>query len=334
MDRSQTRASGRNALSSDATAPLKPKPGLSGPPCRNGLTMLNPYVQEGNPPTTQKSVVAFLDVLGFSQRMKDAYEQHSAAHLLTEFRAALDCAYQHFSDHVTERILGAEQAAKEAASWHVKAFTDNIVIGYPIFAREPDAEAELGSLLLAIRDYQLEMTVRGFFLRGGVSIGELYMDDEIVFGDALIEAYETEQRVARDPRIVISKSAQGYVRQHFGFYGHPAYSPHDEVMLKDTDGQLFVNYLGATYDDDPESPDWSKISQHRIAVEGSLEKFRENPPIWSKYAWVANYHNFLCEEQGGRFLEHKIQTERLRTHPERLHEGWAPPAFGLREIGE
>jgi hypothetical protein len=285
--------------------------------------MLNPYVQQGKPPTTRKSVVAFLDVLGFTQSMRLAYAGGDAAQLLTSFRSALDDAYERFQGKEWERIIGPEKAATETDAWHVKAFTDNIVIGYPVHPREPDAEAELGSLLLAIRDYQLEMTVRGFFLRGGVSIGELYMDDEIVFGDALIEAYETEQTAARDPRIVVSKSAQAHVRQHFGFYGHPADSPHNEVLLKDVDGQLFVNYLGAAYDEEPELPDWSKILQHQRAVEASLDKFKENPPIWSKYAWVANYHNFLCQEQGGRFLQYNIPADRLRPHPERIHDSWA-----------
>jgi hypothetical protein len=169
------------------------------------------------------------------------------------------------------------------------------------------------------------MVAHGFFVRGGVSIGDLYMDNEIVFGKGLLEAYETEQTAARDPRIVISKSAVDYILQHFKFYGSPADSPHDDVLLVDTDGELFVNYLGATFDEEPESPDWTRVAQHQIAVEKGLNDFRGNPPIWSKYAWVANYHNFICDEQGGRFLQYKIRPELLGTQPMRIHKAAADP---------
>lgn len=93
--------------------------------------MLNPYVVPGKPPTTRKSVVALLDVLGFTQRMKAAYLNGDARELLIRLREALDDAYLQFKDK----------------------------------------------------------------------------------------------------------------RQHLGFYEEPAASPHNEVLLKDVDGQLFVNYL-------------------------------------------------------------------------------------------
>jgi len=285
--------------------------------------MLNPYVEVGKPPSTRFSVVALLDVLGFAERMRQSYRDGGAAGLLIDFRSALDSAYENFRNTDLERVIGAEKASKVLDCWHVKAFTDNIVIGFPVHPSEPDAEAEMGSVLLALREYQLEMVIRGFFVRGSVSIGDLYMDDEIVFGDALLTAYEAEQTVARDPRIVISASARSYVKRHFGFYAEPASAPHNEVLLKDADGQLFVNYLGATYDESPESPDWGRLASHKAAVEKELTRFKENPPIWSKYAWVANYHNFICQEQGGNFVKHRIGAELLRAGPERLSTSWA-----------
>jgi hypothetical protein len=157
----------------------------------------NPYVVSGEPPKTRNSVVAVLDVLGFAETMKAAYRNRTAPKLLAELRTAMDNAYENFA----ERNLDMEMPA----SWYVKAFTDNIVVGHPImFYDEDDAEAELGSVLIALREYQLEMVNRGFFIRGGIAIGELYVDDEIVFGSALLEAYQAEQSTARDPRVVIS----------------------------------------------------------------------------------------------------------------------------------
>src|SRR5258708_21417480 len=94
-------------------------------------------------------------------------------------------AREAFSDDMWGRPI-------QVKTWEVKAFTDNIVIGCPIYLNEPDAEAELGSVLLSVREYQLTMVHAGFFVRGGISISQLYMDDEIVFSDALMEAYSAE----------------------------------------------------------------------------------------------------------------------------------------------
>lgn len=50
---------------------------------------------------------------------------------------------------------------------------------------------------------QLGMAMWGFFIRGAVTIGEVYHDDRSVFGPALVWAYELESKVAQNPRIII-----------------------------------------------------------------------------------------------------------------------------------
>jgi hypothetical protein len=186
-----------------------------------------------------------------------------------------------------------------------------------VFFGEPDAEAELGAVLLAVREYQLTMVNSGFFVRGGISIGQLYMDDEIVFGDALIDAYTAESTLARDPRIVFAKSVQPYLEHQLKFYGVPAESPHNRVLLRDVDGQVFVNYLGAIFDD-LNTPRLGELEKHKNGIEGKLERYKNEPPLWSKYAWAANYHNFICQEQGGLLSKYMIDADLLRSHPTRL----------------
>ncbi|HJX84822.1 MAG TPA: hypothetical protein VJ723_10800 [Candidatus Angelobacter sp.] len=259
----------------------------------------------------KNSVTAFLDILGFAAEMKASFEDGTAANLLVRLRSGLSGAYKAFSDDMWGGPI-------EIKTWEVKAFTDNIVIGYPIYLNEPDAEAELGSVLLSVREYQLKMVDAGFFVRGRISIGQLYMDNEIVFGNALIEAYTAESTLARDPRIVLAKSVQPYFEQHLKYYGSPAQSPHNRVLLRDVDGQIFVNYLGVIFDDDPDDPRLDELAKHKSAIEERLQKHKNEPPIWSKYAWSANYHNFICHEQGGRLSRYVIEPDLLRAHPTRL----------------
>jgi hypothetical protein len=275
------------------------------------VTPANPYTINTTSAVLKHSVAAFLDILGFTSEMKASFENGTAAELLARLRAALSSAYAEFRDDLWGRPI-------QIKTWVVKAFTDNIVIGHPVYLKEPDAEAELGAVLLAVREYQLTMVNAGFFVRGGISIGQLYMDDEIVFGDALIDAYTAESTLARDPRIVLAKSVQPYLEQQLKFYGIPAEAPHNRVLLRDVDGQIFVNYLGAIFDDDLSRPRIRELENHKKAIEEKLQRHKNEPPLWSKYAWAANYHNFICQEQGGSYVGYMVDAEHLRTHPTRL----------------
>jgi hypothetical protein len=271
---------------------------------------LNPYLAGGGAPRLRKSLVAFLDILGFASEMEEGFKNGTAADLLKRLRTALDRAWDSFTDELPG------MPPVEVNSWHVKAFTDNIVIGYPL--TYTDAEGELGSLLLAIREYQIAMVNSGFFIRGAIALGDAYLDNEIVFGNALIEAYKGEQTLARDPRIVLAASVRPYVDRQLRYYRDPGESPHNEVLLKDVDGQMFVNYLATLFDEDPKRPRFSELAQHKAMTEERLRKYKNQPTLWSKYAWVANYHDFICREQGGKFLDYLTDPTLLQTMPARL----------------
>jgi hypothetical protein len=38
-----------------------------------------------------------------------------------------------------------------------------------------------------------------------------------------------------------------------------------------------------------------ELEKHKVAVEEKLVEHRSNPPIWSKYIWAAEYHNYYCD---------------------------------------
>ena len=204
-----------------------------------------PFTKENGRPHLVRCAVAYLDLLGFRAEMERAYRTGTAEALLEKLDGALTPAMAYLDGNDT---LGGGHPL-----WQLKAFTDNIVIGFP--AGEPDAEGELGHLMFSIARFQLEMIRKGFFVRGGLAVGGLYMDDHIVFGDALIEAYYAESTAARDPRVVLAPSAVEAVRYSVRAYGGVEHSPHDRVLLRDADGQIFLSYLDVTVaSDDPDVP--------------------------------------------------------------------------------
>jgi hypothetical protein len=269
----------------------------------------NPYFQADGIPKTKRSVVVVSDILGFKEEMKKAYDDGRANDLLIKLRSAINNSYS---------LLKYESQLSHgfAKEYEMKTFTDNIVIGFPI---ERDAEAEMGSAFFHLGAMQLGMVQSGFFIRGGIAIGELYIDNDIVFGDGLIDAYRAESQLARDPRIILSRSATEYLNIHLSYYHPVEHSTQYRDLLSDIDGQIFLNYLdGMLIAEDEHGPFYEELLKHKVIVEEKLDEFVNNPIIWSKYAWVANYHNYFCDQYKYFDESHKIDSTKLKLHPSRI----------------
>jgi hypothetical protein len=202
--------------------------------------------------------------------------------------------------------------------WEVKAFTDNVVIGHPITGRG-DAESELAHLMSDLASLQLGFILEaGLFIRGGVAIGELYMDDDIVYGVGLLDAIGSE-KVADSPRVVLHPTAVQAIRQHFRYYGPVARAPQARRLLRDEDGQVFVNYLAETWDDLGDTRNYDYLARHRDIVAARLHEHRRQPRVWSKYAWVARYHNYFCFSVPGGDA-YLLNVTLLSLDAKRMHE--------------
>jgi hypothetical protein len=145
-----------------------------------------------------------------------------------------------------------------------------------------------------LANYQLAMALKGFFLRGGLTLGELYIDDELIYGLALIEAVIMEEEDAKNPRIIISSNVMDIVKKQISFYTDPKESPHNTEILLDNDDKYFIDYLGVVEAMDGGMTQ-SILEKHRDIILYCLEKFKGNDDIYSKYLWVADYHNYYCK---------------------------------------
>lgn len=266
----------------------------------------NPDRDESGSPLLRNSVVIFIDILGYQDQVKKAMEAGEGEAILTDLRKAFDETYHHIKD----------ESDITRPHWLVKGFTDNIVIGCPIFQ---DAEPEMGYMFSNLCIFQLMMISHGFFIRGGIAIGKLYMDDEIVFGKGVIEAYETEQNLARDQRIVLSKSALEYVEYHIKSYARVEIAPQYSHLLRDRDGQIYVNYLDLITEFEADySVFFNEFKKHKEVVESRLREYVSQPPIWNKYLWVANYHNWFCDQSSHFDESYKIDLSEIPVGPSRI----------------
>lgn len=245
-----------------------------------------PYEREGDPKLLQ-SFVCYADVLGYEQESARAIASGRGETFLKKLRDTLNAAYERVRSKAEDWPLDSRYA--------VKVFTDNIVVGCPIAdVNKSLGEPELSHVLDTFIELQAGFAMQGLFLRGGIAQGLHYMDDDIVFGDALLEAVKMD-RSGGPPRLALTPTTVETVRRHLAFSDRRIGAPHD--LLEDADGTVFLNYLNAAFVAFPDAGVFfDVIEQHRDSVRENLVRFRGVPGIRSKYEWAARYHNFVCRD--------------------------------------
>lgn len=226
-------------------------------------------------PTLQMlpSWALLVDFLGFSsQVVAAASEGRSQAHLAE-------------MDQVVRETYGFLRGHNR---WALKFFSDNVLVGCPVY---DDGESEAGDILRAVCDFQLSLVLHGQFARGGLAIGELYMNPMNASGKALIDAHALD-RAGTPPRIALSPIAKlafaGYARYFDDEVGRFLAMP----LLEDNGGDWFVDYLAPICGVRPYTGfDPTAIRRHRAEVERAMAANRENESILRKYDWLAGYHN-------------------------------------------
>lgn len=271
------------------------------------------FAASNNVPRVRRSVVVFFDILGFNEQIREAHVAGRSNELLAELASLVSTWYEVIVDKYSEQWGGSR-------TWEVKTFTDNIVVGRPLIDPE-EGELELGTAMSDIAMMQLGFAMKGFFARGGIAINDLYMDEHLVFGQGLLEAYQAENE-AVVPRVLLAQSAVAYLQRHITYYASTERAPQNAAVLRDEDGRLFLNYLAEVWQDRTEAPIYDWLAMHRDAVAPKLLAFSSNARISSKYIWVARYHNYMCSVlPGAEAYVVDIDDRPLRAT--RLHEGAA-----------
>lgn len=246
------------------------------------------------------SLCASVDILGFQDEIKRAYNEKRELKLLEEIkenlRVAADCLedfHRRNSNMMTT----------------LRFFTDNVIIGYDYWTQ--GAKAELSDICGLLADFQLNMACKGLFIRGGISIGTLASDERLIFGDCLVEAHKLEADVAKNPRVVLDK--------RFGNQSDVVPDGSAHLLMRDVDGYLFVNYLFDLIQPKFAPPrldlnlDEDRLKIHKDQIERLLEEKRHDPNVWPKYFWAANYHDAFCDQAERK--QFKINESLLRVQP-------------------
>ena len=170
----------------------------------------------------EEYVIAFIDILGASEKIKEDSEKSlNIVHTVYE-NALISCEKLYDNEYIKElKPL-------------IRIWSDNIVIAVPI--KQNNDFAAFTSIAILSGLIQYEFLHYRYLVRGGIAIGDFFVDETMVWGKALLDAYYIESNVSIYPRIVIHPEIVGKLNLATNKY-------RQKWIKQDSDGLFFVDYM-------------------------------------------------------------------------------------------
>lgn len=184
-------------------------------------------------PEYKEHFVAFLDILGFKSLLKDAscediYSIFEVLHKKTSGRHNQNGVEIQAYNHIRHTIL-----------------SDSVIVY--IRSDIDDAFAALIDICNKLQ-YSLANREKPILLRGGITIGNLFYENDIVYGEGLSSAYLLENNLAKYPRIIFTGDTleRGLQNTKYMFVDMEGIiRPYQE----DEDALYFTDYLSPDFGD-------------------------------------------------------------------------------------
>lgn len=228
----------------------------------------------------EKSICCFIDILGYKDIICNSSDEENEENI-----KKLKNIYSEF-----EKFNNGYQ--DKYRNYKVKNFSDNIYIEIKL-EEDTIGVSNIGDVFNVLRNlchFQNIMFVEyDFFIRGGIVYGNVYSDENIIYGKGIVEAVESEKK-AKFPRIIISKELKEIIDKNKIDLG-----VEDKTVIKlDNYPEYFLNYL------DDMDYQWIEklLLKHKELIEFNLEKYKNNENVFEKYRWLKEYHNFYIKEYG------------------------------------
>lgn len=138
--------------------------------------------------------IAFLDMLGF----KILINQSSCDEIAKIFKEYLD------KIPLQGMYLGGKKIINESTTeaLKMKVMSDSICLYIEV--NQPNALLCMIAVCIMLQ-YQLFNSTNPIFLRGAIVRGDLYAENDVIFGPGLTQAYLLEENNAKYPRIILTR---------------------------------------------------------------------------------------------------------------------------------
>jgi hypothetical protein len=226
----------------------------------------------------RKHIVAFADILGF-KAMIDQVEAGTLDHgFLSQclgFSVRLGRRQPKFTIMSDAIVISAEFETRRTK-----------LAGRPRW-KPPTAEENVKHIFAMLSYLSIGFLRMGVFVRGAVTIGNLYHQGNVVFGDGLVKAYLLETNEAVFPRIIVSPELLPFAP--------------DYRIRRYGDEHSFIHILNALEEMQDADEDTRKHHRHafiqmRNTIQARLEECAGEQRIYKKVRWFAEYWNRCCPD--------------------------------------
>jgi hypothetical protein len=240
------------------------------------------------------SIITYIDILGFRNIVNQRNKPKDIYSILKSFR--------YFSKPDTELARDYEQSFYN--------FSDCAVRVTKILS-EVNKARPVGLLfyeLIDVLHLQFELVNQGIFLRGGITIGEIYIKNNFIFGPGLISAYKLENERALYPRIIVPKNIVHIVKDvpALKAYHHDIEDELEYIkaLLKyDSAGFYFIDYIKAS-DSEIEPDDYlTFLINHKKNIKKNLSLYKKDERVLAKYKWLKKYHNSSIRKMSESYFQ-------------------------------
>ena len=240
-------------------------------------------------------LIGYIDLLGFSSVVEDGGADELILGVL-KITAGLAEVVKELSDAKGQEV-GKNPYPK------ISAFSDHIVLSYRLNGQSDPSDLVWAFGFVAAKIAEQAIPA-GCLIRGAITVGPLHHDDHVIFGTGLIEAYQTEAKVAHYPRVIVTEKAAKLVDP--------------KILGRDDDGLKFIDYMQIALGH----------SIGRIAVNGEAELEHAETAIRE---WVAQIRHStderLAKLAGGNNQQGLRYWHWFRTRFDRMVSKTAPTLF-------
>jgi len=150
--------------------------------------------------TFEDRAVAFIDVLGFKSVVENATVTN--LNFLEKLVATLETAVPELDGTVSSTV------PKELIPKHI-SISDCIILSAPLTSSKRSSYCGLSILIMRAIQLTHIFLEKGYLIRGGISIGQVWHTDSNIVGPAYQDAYLLETKTG-SPRIELSEKAKEY----------------------------------------------------------------------------------------------------------------------------
>ena len=179
---------------------------------------------------TQKKIVGFIDILGFKD-MIHRFDSGEEPELLDNLIDIVNTAGNFLK---RELPMPENQYLNNwKDSLEVKVFSDCFCISVPFEHPDFSFTDNVKLYYQYIAGFQILLMEKGYLVRGGLTIGSYYSNDNLIFSGGLVEAYELESKQAKMPRILVSEKFVKAINDNRCYAS--------EYMFLNDNGLIFIN---------------------------------------------------------------------------------------------